>query len=114
MRLKNDVSGRFTNKFLPYAPLQKISVTTALLWQKWQITCSSHFTDQRFSDLDNSQRLKSFYIVDANLQRKFHYKQNELSINLQVNNILDKQYYNVLNQWMPPRNYQVSVVWTLQ
>jgi iron complex outermembrane receptor protein len=114
MRLKNDVSGRFTNKFLPYAPLQKISVTTALLWQKWQITCSSHFTDQRFSDLDNSQRLKSFYIVDANLQRKFHYKQNELSINLQVNNILDKQYYNVLNQWMPPRNYQISVVWTLQ
>ncbi|GAB4124093.1 MAG: TonB-dependent receptor [Raineya sp.] len=114
MSLKNDAIGRFSNKFLPYTPLQRISGATAITYQTWYVAVQAHYTDQRFTDLDNANRLKSFWLLDTSLQKRFLYKQNEWQIGLQVNNLINKQYQNVQNQWMPPRNYQVNVVWIIQ
>lgn len=114
MSLKNDAIGRFTNKFLPYTPLQRISGATTIAYQTWQITTNAHFTDQRFTDLDNATRLKSFWLLDNQIQKKIILKQIEFQVALQINNIMNKQYQNIQNQWMPPRHYQVNVLWIIQ
>ena len=111
--LKNDVLGRFTNKFLPYTPLQRLSGAGNITYKSWQASLNAHFTDQRFTDLDNSMRLKSFSLFDTGLQKTFCYKQNQFDISFRINNVLNKQYQNVQNQWMPKRNYQAGFIWTL-
>lgn len=114
MSLKNDAVGRFTNKFLPYTPLQRVSGATSIAYRTWQMTANAHFTDQRFSDLDNIVRLKSFWLLDAHLQKRFLHKKYEWQIGVQVNNLMNKQYQNIQNQWMPPRNYQVNINWVIR
>lgn len=112
--LKNDVQGRFSNKFLPYTPLQRLSGATNAIYKSWQVSLNAHFTDPRFTDLENSVRLKGFSLLDAGLQKTFCYKQNQFDVSFRINNVFNKQYQNVQNQWMPPRNYLVSFCWNLK
>lgn len=112
--LRNDVSGRFKHKFLPYTPLQRVSAGAIAAHRTWQFSTNAHFTDQRFSDLDNLTRLKNFWLLDAHLQKKFFYQQHEWQVGVQANNLMNQQYQNVQNQWMPMRNYQVNISWTIR
>ncbi|MCU0439379.1 MAG: TonB-dependent receptor plug domain-containing protein [Raineya sp.] len=113
-KIKNDVSNRFTSHYLPYTPVNRISVGINSSIQNTQISLNSHFTDKRFTDLDNINIVKAFWLTDFQVQQKIKYKVHTLQIGGQINNIFNKQYQNVLNQYMPERNYQISLQYFFQ
>lgn len=113
-KIKNDISERFTNHYLPYTPIHRISGSIIGAIQNTQISLNSHFTDKRFTDLDNTNTIKSFWLTDLQLHQKIHHKTHTFQIGGQINNIFNKQYQNVLNQYMPQRNYQISLQYFFQ
>ncbi|KOY86056.1 hypothetical protein AD998_07770 [bacterium 336/3] len=108
-KIKNDVSDRFTRHYLPYTPIHRISMGTIGTIQNTQISLNSHFTDKRFTDLDNINIVKAFWLTDLQIHQKIKHKTHTFQVGGQINNVFDKQYQNILNQYMPQRNYQISL-----
>ncbi|MDX1905374.1 MAG: TonB-dependent receptor [Thermonemataceae bacterium] len=107
--IKNDQTGRFEGKILPYSPKNRASFTLFANYRQHSLSWNTHFTDTRFSDLANQNKLKSFIISNLSLSRSFKLQSHKLSINLNINNLMNKTYENIQNQYMPKRNYQLSI-----
>jgi len=113
-KMKGDVTDRFTKHYLPYTPLHRLSGSVIATLNNTQISLHSQFTDKRFTDLDNSALVKAFWLTDFQLGQKISVGSHTFQIGGQINNVFDKQYQNILNQFMPRRNYQISVQYVWQ
>jgi iron complex outermembrane receptor protein len=108
-QIRNDLSNRFKGKILPYAPQNRWSATFHLNYKSQNLLFSTHLTDKRFTDLENVQFVKPFWVSDLQWSKNWQQGKNQWHIALQINNLLNRSYENILNQFMPKRNYQVSM-----
>ncbi len=108
-QIRNDASNRFRGKTLPYAPQNRWSTTLLLSYKTQTLLFTTHLTDKRFTDLDNIQFVKPFWVSDLQWSKNWQSKKTQWQIALQVNNLWNRSYENILNQFMPKRNYQASI-----
>lgn len=108
-QIRNDASNRFQGKILPYAPQNRWSAILHLSYKMQNLLLTTQLTDKRFTDLDNIQFVKPFWISDLQWSKNWQSKKIQWQVALQVNNLLNRSYENILNQFMPKRNYQASI-----
>ncbi|MDW8296527.1 MAG: TonB-dependent receptor [Raineya sp.] len=108
-QIRNDVTNRFKGKILPYAPRHRWSATMAFGYKTQNLLFTTHLTDKRFTDLENVQFVKAFWVSDVQWSKNWQWFGNLLQVSLQVNNIFNRSYENILNQFMPKRNYQAGI-----
>ncbi len=108
-QIRNDVSNRFAGKILPYAPQNRWSATTYLNYKTQSLLFTIYLTDKRFTDLDNIQFVKPFWVSDLQWSKVWQSEKIRCQIALQINNLFNRSYENILNQFMPKRNYQVNI-----
>lgn len=105
---------RSAGKQLPYTPEHKILGT--LDWQKqnWSAFISAHWVSERFVATDNQLSVAPYELLDLGLRYHLPINQNrKVTIGLQVNNLLDKEYQIMRLRPMPGRNFQINCNITL-
>ena len=93
-----------TDKKLVYTPVHKINNSINLQYQKWYVGLHHQFTDEIYTNADNSQHLSSFHLFNA----KTGYKISHFSFETGVKNLFDTSYHVVKDMPMPMRNYYVQ------
>lgn len=96
-------------KQLIYIPVHVFNTTATL--RKWNGFVSWNFSyfSERFTSSDNTSYMEPYYLNNIILGKNFHFPEILLSLQLQINNLLDLNYQSVANRAMPGRNIAVTL-----
>ncbi|MEL7121042.1 MAG: TonB-dependent receptor [Bacteroidota bacterium] len=93
-------------KQLIYVPQHKMGGTLSLQHRLFNITYRNQWTSRVYTLPDHSESIDGFMISSILLNIK---PSNFLTINAQVQNLLDEDYELVVNRAMPGRNFQIGI-----
>lgn len=100
---------RSVNRQLPYTPLHRAAANARFQWKDWFINGNISMTGRRFLTTTNESFLEGYTLVNTYMGKNLMLWNNQASLSLRVNNILDTDYQNMNNRAMPGRNYQLSI-----
>ena len=104
---------RSVNKQLPYTPKWSLNGSWWVYYNHWSAALSTQFQDSRFTEANNElPALPGYTLWNLLLSRQGKWKKLAWSAQLQLNNILDKDYENFENRAMPGRNYSLNLIFT--
>lgn len=95
---------------IPYIPWHSGSLVCALSYKTWHVNYSFLYVGERYHSAANipSEYEQPWYTSDVSLIKNMIYRNMNIRISLEVNNILNQDYEVVLNYPMPGRNYKLS------
>jgi len=100
-------------KQLVYIPLHSGNLMLHLGWNNLYITYQYNAYSERYTtssnDVTRRDRLYPYFMNDISAGSTFHLKHLDLSLELNVYNLLNESYHTVLYRPMPGRNYQLVI-----
>lgn len=98
-------------KQLPYVPLHSGRVVLGAVLSGWSAALLGNYTSMRFISLENSERqaLPSYFLMDAELSKKWYWNKVFLTTSVQAGNLLNLYYENFAKHAMPGRNFSMSL-----
>lgn len=107
--VKLGVSEKTIGKQLPYVPIYKGGGNIGLTYKNTSISYNHSFSNQIFTNADNSTKIQGYQLGNIILSQNILYKNTELKFNISLNNIWNKNYQVVQNFFMPRRNYSLEL-----
>ncbi len=108
---KKNAADESFKKQLIYVPYHTIAGNVSITYKNVYLRLNGQYTGAQFltSDNDNKQRLPAFNTANVYMGGVIRFKPYSLNINLQAQNIFNKEYQVV--QWapMPMRNFLLSI-----
>ncbi|NNC95753.1 MAG: TonB-dependent receptor plug domain-containing protein [Chitinophagales bacterium] len=101
-------------KQLLYVPKYQTNSGVSSGWREWSIGLDMSYISQRFNSSDNTSSVPSILHLDANLIKTLKFRDQQLSMRLGVNNILNRQHQSIALRPMPGRNYEVSILYNIE
>lgn len=97
-------------KQLIYTPLHRLVIKTGAVFKGYNLTVKGNFTGEVFSSKDNTESLPPYFLLDAVVSKSFKIK-NEypLTIQFNLNNILNADYQAIPYRPMPGINFLVTI-----
>ncbi|WP_162618647.1 TonB-dependent receptor [Pedobacter yulinensis] len=101
---------------IPYIPRHSGSFTVSADYGPAGLSYSFVYTGERYAQKANirSNYLQPWYTHDLSLHFQPAPKARQLSLTLEVNNLLNQQYDVIKNFPMPGRNYRIGLSWQFQ
>lgn len=97
-------------KQLIYTPLHRFIAKSGVGYKGFSMTLKATFTGEVFTSKDNTGSLPQFFLMDAVMSKTFSIKKNHpLTIQLNLNNILNEEYQVTPYRPMPGVNFLVTV-----
>lgn len=94
---------------LIYVPMNSIYNTTSLNTKWFKFIVEQQYVSQKYTSYDNELFLNSYYLLDLAIYKNFKLKNNNnFSISIEVNNILNKTYFTYINRPLPKRNLYLN------
>ena len=96
---------------IPYIPKHSGSFLTKMDYKNWKLNYSFIYTGARYNQKANIiyNYMEPWYTHDAAIGYQFKLAKSSLSLNAEVNNLLN-QYYDVIPNFpMPGRNYRFTL-----
>ncbi len=99
------------NNQLPYVPLHQGVVVFSTELSSWKLTASNEYTGLRYASDDNSafNSIDAFNLLHASIGYKMKVGKTQVAAKLEVRNILDSYYENLLNRAMPGRHLNLTI-----
>ena len=102
----NDAS---VGKQLIYIPVHSLNSTLSLKRNEFYLSYNFLFVSKRFTGTDNETYMPGYSISNIIFGKNIHVKKFVLSLQLQINNLLNLDYQSIVNRPMPGRNYAVTL-----
>jgi vitamin B12 transporter len=97
-------------KQLIYTPVHRFILKTGAAFKGYNLALKGTYTGEVYTTKDNTGSLPQFFLLDGILTKTFKLKgNNPLSIQLNVNNILDREYEVTPFRPMPGVNFLLTV-----
>ena len=100
---ENDAS---VGKQLIYVPRYSGHAKIQAEYKGFLLSYAHSYTGYRFTSTDNSQYLSPFYLANVYLAKSMKFKEHQLSLFLQIDNLFNTQYQVLSVRAMPMRYYQ--------
>ena len=95
---------------LIYTPLHRFVIKAGAMMKGYNLALKGDFTGEIFTSKDNVESLPPFFLLDAVVSKSFVIKKEyPLSIQLNLNNILNNDYQSIPYRPMPGFNFLVTV-----
>ena len=110
-----NASGLNTNNSEAYQMIYtpQIRTNTAVSYSRklWSAGLTHSLLGKRFTDEGNtdSYAVPSFNLLNINLNRELKFRKNQLSLQVEIQNILNTQYQWIRGYAMPGRVYSISI-----
>ncbi|MBE9468716.1 MAG: TonB-dependent receptor [Bacteroidetes bacterium] len=106
-----DPSDPYYSDQIPYIPWHSGSLITYINYKKWQFNYSFIYVGERYNQQENIRYnyTQPWYTSDISLTKSVKYKNTDIKISAEVNNLLSQDYDVILNYPMPKRNYKLSL-----
>lgn len=97
-------------KQLIYSPLNRLVLKTGAIYQGFNLTLKGNYTGEVYTETDNLTSLPAYFLLDAIISKSFKIK-NEfpLTIQFNLNNVLNKDYHVTPYRPMPGINFLVTL-----
>ncbi|MBW3545478.1 MAG: TonB-dependent receptor, partial [Bacteroidetes bacterium] len=99
---------------LPFVPVWKGGAWFRLATQGWLGELNGQYTGRRYTTgvADRYLSLPPYYLLNLSAGKSLLIRKMQLSLLLQVRNLLDHQYQNYENRAMPGRSYNLTINYT--
>jgi len=95
---------------LIYTPSHELNYNLLIGYKQWYSNVTYHYTGERYIDTDNSWILPEYDLVDIRIGRIWQWKSDwNGTIQLGVNNVLDKAYMSLAGRPMPGRTVELTL-----
>jgi outer membrane cobalamin receptor len=103
-------------KLLPYTSEEKIATSLKTKFNNFQFNSDFSYNSFVYTLPDNSINsvLPAFYDLNCEIAYSIHFKKSEISFSLQVQNILNKYNYSIINYPLPGRNFIINLIYKLK
>ncbi|MEI6696029.1 MAG: TonB-dependent receptor plug domain-containing protein [Bacteroidota bacterium] len=102
------------DKQLIYTPLHSINFDFRAEWKNYFANYTLHYTGKRFTNTSNTRYMPDYMISDVTIGSILYLKNmKSICFQINVNNILDKDYQAIAWQPMPGRNMEILVKFDL-
>jgi vitamin B12 transporter len=101
-----DPEDRDKDKYLIYRPFHKVGATLEYSLKKLAFLADYTYTGQRFANVDNSQRLKPYSLVNLSAN---YYVSSNLKVYLKIDNLLNANYEETPNYNTPDRSFYAGI-----
>ena len=95
---------------LSYTPIILIKANIGFRYSAWSLNYFHDFTDERFTSLENDQKLKAYQIGEFNLAYESTIHKSRIHIFLSIKNCWDVNYQVIAYRAMPGRSFQTGIV----
>jgi|GEM_PF-1293400 len=94
-----------------YTPQIRTNTSVSYSRNLWSAGLTHSFVGKRFTDEGNtdSYAVPSFNLLNINLNRELKFRKNQLSLQVEIQNILNTQYQWIRGYAMPGRVYSISI-----
>jgi len=89
---------------LPYVPQQKWKLWAQLQWRGLSLSTTGRLIGPRYYSADESKSLPPYQAVDLRVAYEWKFSAGRLSLEAQIQNVLDRRYEVVRLYPMPPRH----------
>lgn len=96
---------------IPYIPWHSGSFIANLAYRSWQLNYSFIYVGKRYHSSANipTEYEQPWYTSDIALIKQRRYRNTDIRVSFEVNNLLNQDYEVVLNYPMPKRNYKLTL-----
>ncbi len=102
-------SGDFIGKQMIYVPLHTANANLFFIWKSWHLNLQGLYNSERYITFDHSgDPFPPYYIFNGSINKIFKVKDKIFNLMLQVNNITNTTYPNVLKNAMPGTSMNLS------
>jgi vitamin B12 transporter len=101
-----DPEDRDKEKYLIYKPSHKAGATLEYLWGNLSVIADYVYTGERFADPSNTQKLKSYSLVNLSANYSFNPK---IKLYLRVENLFNANYEEVKDYGTPDRSFYAGI-----
>lgn len=95
-------------KQLIYVPFHRATASAGYSYKRFSAYYQLMLNGKVYTDSQNTREIKGYNISNLGAEWNFGQKRN-LMLGVQLRNIWDEAYQNVMNRWMPGRNYNVYI-----
>jgi iron complex outermembrane receptor protein len=103
------VNDSSVGKQLIYIPVHTFNSTLSLQRNGFFGSYIFTYVSNRFTSPDNLSYMQGYYLSNIILGKNFHLRNFILSLQLQINNLLDLDYQSIVDRPMPGRNYALTL-----
>jgi outer membrane cobalamin receptor len=105
---EGDEAGQ-NGKQLIYIPVNTLNATLNAGWKGFYLSYNFMYTSRRYTGTDNETYMPGYNLSNIFFGRNMHLDNFVLSLQLEINNLLDLDYQSIANRPMPGRNYAVTL-----
>ncbi len=99
-----------TGNQLSYTPIILMKANIGFRYSAWSLNYFHEVTDERFTSLENDQKLKAYQIGEFNLAYESTIHKSIIHIFLSIKNCWDINYQVIAYRAMPGRSFQTGIV----
>ena len=106
-----DPADSYYNDQIPYIPWHSGSAIVGLSYKNWDLNYSFIYAGERYDEQENIlyNHMEPWYTSDLSLRYQLSTVHYQLSIQAEVNNVLDQDYEVIVNYPMPGRNFALTL-----
>ncbi|HBG41926.1 MAG TPA: TonB-dependent receptor [Porphyromonadaceae bacterium] len=96
---------------IAYIPWHNGSLIASVLYKSWQLNYSFIYVGERYHSSANirTEYEQPWYTNDVAIIKKFRFRNTDIRLAAEINNLFSQDYEVVLNYPMPKRNYKLSL-----
>jgi iron complex outermembrane receptor protein len=98
---------KINNMQLIYTPKHMGSVLLDFAYKNWSIMLNERYNGRIFTTTSNSKSIADFLLTNLSINTELLDKR--ITVGLQINNLLNKEYQVVISRPMPKRNYGINL-----
>ena len=92
---------------LIYVPEHRANGLLSYVWKTWAAQYQLQYTGEVFTTTSNTVKLDDYAV--SNLELSKYFKDGNIQLRFQMNNLFDKSYESVAYRPMPGRNYNLNL-----
>jgi iron complex outermembrane receptor protein len=96
-------------KQLIYVPVHRMFMNLFISYRGYRLNYNLTITGQRFTTTDNNQFLPGYSFHNLTAGKEFRIKKSAVSLQFDINNLLNENYQAIEYYPMPGRSYKVSI-----
>ena len=96
-------------KQLIYIPVHSLNSTLTLKRNEFYLSYIFQFVSKRYTGTDNETYMPAYSLSNLIFGKNIHLRKIIVSLQLQINNLLDLDYQSIVNRPMPGRNYAFTL-----
>ncbi|MDZ7724342.1 MAG: TonB-dependent receptor [candidate division KSB1 bacterium] len=101
------------NNHLPYRPRHTVKAGISMQVPDWHARLNARVVGERFLNQANTKHLPGYTVVDFTTSYTLHIRHADLTLQLQINNLLDERYQIIRDMPMPPREWRLGLEYSL-